>query len=99
MRNKTVPSEDLSVKLSTKINYALPSYLTSSKSILTPRACESSWAFSIIQMFRDRIHKNSKGKLNVDFSAQALLNCGLGQCSTESDPFEALSYINKYGVP
>lgn len=50
-------------------------------------------------MFRDRIYRNSKGKLNVDFSVQALINCGLGHCSAESDPFNALSYINKYGIP
>jgi len=68
--------------ISSKINYTIPNFLTSIKSTLTPKHCESSWAFSIVQMFRDRIYRNSKGKLNVDLSAQVLINCGLGHCST-----------------
>ncbi len=50
-------------------------------------------------MLRDRIYQTRKGRLNVDFSVQALLNCGLGQCSAETDPFDAISYIHKYGIP
>ena len=100
VRNRTIPaSSEPTNKLSTKINYPLPPFLTSSKSVLTPRYCESSWAFSVIQMLRDRIHKTTKGRLNVDLSAQSLLNCGLGQCSSETDPFDAISYIHKYGIP
>lgn len=49
-------------------------------------------------MFRDRIRGNSKGRLNVDFSVQGLINCGIGHCNAETDPFNALSYISKYGM-
>ena len=66
---------------------------------MTPSYCQSSWAFSLVQMLKDRTNLKTKGKLNVDFSVQALLNCGLGSCSTETDPFDALSYITKYGIP
>ena len=69
------------------------------QSALTPKFCSASWAFSITQMLRDRIYRKTKGKTEVDFSVQALLNCGLGSCEKESDPFEALSFIHKNGIP
>ena len=87
VRNQTVPSSNQEsfqhnniFLTSSKINYTIPNYLTSLKSTLTPKHCESSWAFSIVQMFRDRIYLRTKGKMNVDFSVQALINCGLGHC-------------------
>jgi hypothetical protein len=81
VRNQTIPASNNNIFVSLKITYTIPAYLTSLKSTLTPKHCESSWAFSIVQLFRDRVYRQSKGKLNVDFSAQALINCGLGSCS------------------
>ena len=79
-------------------NLNLPKYLTSSKSLLTPNHCNSSWGLAITQMMSDRLYKRSKGLTLKGFSLQALLNCGAGTCE-KGDPFNALVFIHKYGIP
>jgi hypothetical protein len=67
--------------------------------MLTPHACNSSWAFSVAQMIADRESKATSGKHQVRISAQALINCGVGKCSKGGNPMDALLYLEKYGIP
>lgn len=96
IRNKTVPNE---LFLTPKISYSIPKYLIPSRNYQTPSSCESSGAFSIIQMIGDRQSILSQGKSVVLLSAQALLNCGVGKCSKEATPSDILIFIEKYGLP
>lgn len=77
----------------------LPKYLTPSTSSVTPNYCDSSWAFAVAQAIADSASIKSNGLVVKFLSAQVLLNCGVGTCEKGGDPFEALSFIHKYGVP
>lgn len=75
------------------------SYLTPSLSSFTQNYCDVSWAFSIVQAIADAQFIKTNGQVLKSFSVQALLNCGVGTCEKGGDPFEALSFIHKYGLP
>lgn len=76
----------------------MPSYLTTSKSSLTPNSCNTAWAFATIQMIADRYSKETSRKSPLFLSPQALLNCGAGGCDSGT-PADALLFIQKYGLP
>lgn len=75
------------------------SHLTASLSQLTPDYCDASWAFAVIHALSDAELMRSKSKTVRSFSVQALLNCGVGSCEKGGNPHDALSFINKYGIP
>lgn len=66
---------------------------------MTPNYCDSSWAFSVVQALADATSIKSNGQISKLFSVQALLNCGVGNCQTGGNPFDALAFIHKYGIP
>lgn len=66
---------------------------------MTPNYCEASWAFSVVQAIADSTLIRSNGQISKSFSVQALLNCGVGNCEKGGDPFDALAFIHKYGLP
>jgi hypothetical protein len=67
--------------------------------MLSPNYCDASWAFSITHMLSDIHLRRTNGLSHRGFSVQALLNCGVGTCEKASDPFDALVFIHKYGIP
>jgi cathepsin X len=50
-------------------------------------------------MLSDRQSIQTQGKHQVELSAQALLNCGVGSCSKGGTPHDALNFIQKFGLP
>lgn len=99
IRNKTVPNGVLSIESQVSESITLPKYLTPSTSSITPNYCDSSWAFAVTQAIADSASIKSNGVVIKFLSPQVLLNCGVGTCEKGGDPFEALSFIHKYGVP
>jgi hypothetical protein len=50
-------------------------------------------------MIADRASRESKGRNAPRLSLQVLLNCWVGRCKKESNPMDALIFIEKYGLP
>lgn len=106
IRNKTLPSSSAlelnevgPMDLPTAEPLNLPKFLTASSSHITPNYCDASWAFAVVQAMADSAYIRSSGQISKHFSAQVLLNCGVGTCEKGGDPFDALAFIHKYGVP
>jgi len=63
--------------------------------------CGSCWAFSVVNSLSDRICIASRGKKQPVLSAENLLSCCLycGNGCNGGNPFLALDYISRYGIP
>ena len=73
--------------------------LTPSQNQLNPNYCDASWAFAVVHALADAELARSGGKVVRSLSVQALLNCGVGNCEKGGNPHDALTFINKYGLP
>ncbi len=81
IRNKTLPNAALQLQPTvTAEPLNLPKYLSPSHSHMTPNYCDASWAFSVLQALADATLIKSNGQISKLFSAQVLLNCGVGTC-------------------
>lgn len=99
IRNKTLPSSPSLYEAVEAEPLNLPKFLTPTLSAMTPNYCDASWAFSVVQAIADSTLIRSNGQISKSFSVQALLNCGVGNCEKGGDPFDALAFIHKYGLP
>jgi len=61
--------------------------LTPSQNQLNPNYCDASWAFAVLHSLADSELARSNGTKVRSFSAQALLNCGVGTCEKGGDPY------------
>lgn len=98
IRNKTFPSQPLTIEPHAAEPLNLPKFLTPSTSHITPNYCDASWAFAVVQAMSDSAYIRSNGQISKSFSVQTLLNCGVGTCEKGGDPFDALAFVHKYGV-
>lgn len=94
IRNNT-PASSLNAKPYYLVN---STYLGPHRNSHAPTGCSSSWALAVTTTFSDRLRIASKGKVNVDLSAQVLLNCKVGTCSGGTH-HDAIIFISKYGIP